>query len=268
MMQPIGPGPGKPKILGLGLSRTGTTSLTGALDFLDFPTIHYPTSLAQIEAHAGATDVSVLASFKALDQIFPQSRFIVTMRAQESWLESCERLWKKNGAFFTRFAFVMNVEKKVYGGDGFERQRYIDARAHHLSVIDAHFQNRKADLLYLDLLKDPEPWRTLCNFLSVPIPNTPFPNQNRADAVDNLLLKFLESISDCNLLARITAIDEAYIQRLQAARIKNAAPAAVQLTVGFEQMRIVENANAALGLNATAQILDLTPQQLKNYIGH
>jgi hypothetical protein len=257
------PGPGKPKIFGLGLSRTGTTSLTSALDCLGFPSVHYPTSLAQIEAHAGATDVSVLASFKALDQMFPGSRFIVTTRALEPWLKSCESLWKKNAAVFASFPFVMNLEQKVYGGDGYDRALYIAARAHHLSTIAAHFQNRPNDVLYVDIFETPDPWRPLCQFLNVPVPAIPYPNQNRSDAVDRLLLKFLDATGDCAKLAKITTISEGYLRQLQESRAAETSSTRYQPSTGFEQMRILESACTALGLDRVAGIVGLSPQQIK-----
>jgi hypothetical protein len=259
-------GPGKAKIFGLGLSRTGTTSLTAALDTLGFPSVHYPTSLAQIEAHAGATDVSVLASFKALDQMFPGSRFIVTTRALEPWLKSCESLWEKNAAVFASFPFVMNLERKVYGGDGYERTQYIAARTHHLATIDAHFKNRPDDVLYLDIFENPDPWPPLCQFLNVPVPAIPYPNQNRSDAVDRLLLKFLDATDDCAKLAQITSIGEDYLRRLQENRTAKTSPTLYQPSAGFEQMRILESACKALGLESVASITGLNPQQLKTYL--
>ena len=261
------PGPGKAKIFGLGLSRTGTTSLTSALGSLGFPSVHYPTSLAQIEAHAGATDVSVLASFKALDQMFPGSRFIVTTRALGPWLDSCESLWKKNAAVFAQFPFVMNLERKIYGGDGYNRAQYIAARTHHLSTIDEYFQNRPDDVLYMDVFETPDPWRPLCQFLNVPIPAIPYPNQNRSDAVDRLLFKFLDASDDCAKLAQITTISEDYLRRLQENRTKETPIAPYQLETGFEQVRILESACATLGLDRVARLIGLSPQQIKTYLG-
>lgn len=176
-----GPGPGVPKILGIGLSRTGTTSLAVALNLLGFPAVHYPTRMSQIEAHAAATDISVSLIFKKLDRRFPGSCFIMTMRSLKPWLESCERYWEKNAETFARKPFVMKLEKRFYGGEGFNRRKYIDSRDRHLSDVEEYFRDRANDLLYLDLFENLDPWRSLCAFLDVPTLNGPFPHENRAD---------------------------------------------------------------------------------------
>ena len=55
------------KTFGIGLSRTGTTSLTLALEALGLSVAHFPTTMKQIEEHDAATDTPVAASFQALD---------------------------------------------------------------------------------------------------------------------------------------------------------------------------------------------------------
>jgi hypothetical protein len=256
----------KPKILGIGLSRTGTTSLTSALELLGFHSIHYPTSLEQIVAHAGATDITVSLTYRELDKQFPGSRFIVTMRPLEPWLISCEQLWKKNAEFFARSPLVMAVEKKIYGGNGYDRQRYIDARDRHHAAIHTYFRTRHGDLLYLDLFNDPDPWRTLCPFLDLAVPKTPFPHQNSSDAVDRILYKFLDKIDDCGELARITTMSESYIRNLRDNHPTPRTMSPLRLGNGFEQIRIIKWSCAALGSEKIAKLLDLEPGQIDNYL--
>ena len=43
------------KILGIGLSRTGTTSLTRALEILGLRAVHFPRRLREIRRHDAAT---------------------------------------------------------------------------------------------------------------------------------------------------------------------------------------------------------------------
>ena len=66
------------KTFGIGLSRTGTTSLTLALEALGLSVAHFPTTMKQIEEHDAATDTPVAASFQSLDSRFPGSKFIYT----------------------------------------------------------------------------------------------------------------------------------------------------------------------------------------------
>ena len=55
------------RVAATALARAGTTGLTRALGRLGFPDVHYPTRMAEVEAHAGATDVSVVAMRRELD---------------------------------------------------------------------------------------------------------------------------------------------------------------------------------------------------------
>jgi hypothetical protein len=102
------------KIFGIGLSRTGTHSLGSALTTLGFRSVHFPCDSAtreEIYRHfaAGAAslrlslldlvdavvDTPVTCVYKALDQRYPGSRFILTTRDMAPWLNSCERYWSQ-----------------------------------------------------------------------------------------------------------------------------------------------------------------------------
>ena len=105
-----GSGPGSIKVFGIGLSRTGTTSLTAALEVLGFRAVHFPEdSVTQaeirafVESGASTIDLTVLRDhdaisdapacciYQGLDRSYPNSRFILTTRDKESWLSSIER---------------------------------------------------------------------------------------------------------------------------------------------------------------------------------
>ena len=93
----------KRKIFGIGLSRTGTKSLTLALNMLGFKVAHYPDdeiTLKELMAEKynfsilndfdGITDITVAPFYAQLDNLFPDSKFILTIRDKESWLRSVE----------------------------------------------------------------------------------------------------------------------------------------------------------------------------------
>ena len=56
------------KIFGVGLPKTGTTSLSEALRILGYTSIHYPTSFDQIKEFDSATDSFVAINYKKLDK--------------------------------------------------------------------------------------------------------------------------------------------------------------------------------------------------------
>ena len=73
------------KIFNIGFSRTGTTSLTEALQILGFSAYHFPKSFDQIEKHDACTDMSITLGYKFLDLMYPESKYILTTRKLESW---------------------------------------------------------------------------------------------------------------------------------------------------------------------------------------
>ena len=81
--------PPSPKVLGVGLSKTGTSSLSAALTILGYRTVHYPPldRLRELlDDSDAATDTPVACSFRELDRQYPGSRFILTVRDPDSWL--------------------------------------------------------------------------------------------------------------------------------------------------------------------------------------
>jgi len=95
-----------PKVFGLGLSRTGTRSLTAALHVLGIDTMHYPMDPASLETlvrgdarfplldhYDGITDITTIPFFAELDRLHPGAKFILTTRDEASWLRSCKQPW-------------------------------------------------------------------------------------------------------------------------------------------------------------------------------
>ncbi len=261
----VKPAPGRraPKIFGIGLSRTGTASLNSALEILGFPSIHYPVRFNQIDTHAAATDIPVLMQFRELDRRYPGSRFIVTLRALEPWLQSCEQLWLKNGDIFRRQPLVMDIEKRIYGGAGFDRGQYTQAREHLHADIGNYFAARPGDVLYLDTFESKNPWQQLCPFLDVDVPDQPYPHQNRSDVVDHILLRLRTIEPDIEKLAEIVQINRGYLDTLFTREYPQAPMAVTKFSVGFEEVRIVTNACAVFGAPRIAKAMNVDVHQLR-----
>ena len=66
------------KVFGIGLTRTGTTSLTEGLKVLGYSAIHCPMSYKEIDSFEASTDTAVAARFEFLDLLYPESKFILT----------------------------------------------------------------------------------------------------------------------------------------------------------------------------------------------
>ena len=91
------------KIFGLGLSKTGTTSLAHALDILGYKvrdclgiTIYRKGQISSIDRTAlknydALTDTPIPSFYRELDIEFPNSKFILTVRELDAWLNSCKK---------------------------------------------------------------------------------------------------------------------------------------------------------------------------------
>jgi hypothetical protein len=167
------------KVFGIGLSKTGTTSLHHALIELGLKSIHYP---QRAELFSGdfrcfddcdaATDIPIVPYYPQLDEAYPGSKFILTVRDVEDWLQSMERWLTPNRR---PGEFVLRVRMAVYGVIKFHagRLRYVYEK--HVREVKEYFADRPADLLVMNICAG-EGWDKLCPFLNYePVPRSAFP---------------------------------------------------------------------------------------------
>lgn len=189
------------KAFGIGLNKTGTTSLGEALNGLGIKTIHYPFKraihqelmagnyrLSILDSYQGIVDTPVAPYYPQLDREYPGSKFILTLRDPESWLRSIEahwpvmRQWCERDPQFGRFTDFISAA--VYGCIEFNRDRFLYAYENHERNVREYFQGRPDDFLVMDICRG-DAWEPLCPFLGVEIPPFPFPHSNRGKNRDN-----------------------------------------------------------------------------------
>src|SRR5437667_6922343 len=176
------------KIFGIGLSKTGTTSLANALQILGYKTkdnmgvVNYAThdlssvDLEVVEAYDALTDTPIPSFYRELDARYPGSRFILTVRDSDEWLKSCKK------QFTQRFAEVQTDAHKrlfldLYGTDVFDEQRFASGYQKFVDGVRDYFKDRPGDLLTINVAAG-EGWDKLCRFLERPVPDIPFPKAN------------------------------------------------------------------------------------------
>jgi hypothetical protein len=185
---------GDRKVFGLGLSKTGTSSLSEALNLLGIRTVHYPSDESTFDAlregryrlpildeYQGAVDIPVAPFYAELDSEYPGSRFVLTVREPAAWLRSVELHWELMMDWWHRYPdfkrFQEFISERVYGSIHFSRDRFLHAYETHRRNVEHYFKDRPGDLLVLDLCGG-EGWEALCPFLGVEIPHLPFPHAN------------------------------------------------------------------------------------------
>ncbi len=168
------------KIFGIGLSKTGTTSLTKALEYFGYKAKHNPRPhilYEMVDKYDALTDISISSNYKTLDERYPNSKFILTIRDMKPWLKSCH--------------FELSKEKKpnewraenrlkTYGTVNWDRRKFKKAHKRHIKDVMEYFKDRPEDLLVLDTFNERNKWKKLCNFLNKEIPDIEFPHKRKS----------------------------------------------------------------------------------------
>ncbi|MBL8583997.1 MAG: hypothetical protein JNL61_17460 [Rhizobiaceae bacterium] len=173
----------KPKVFGIGFHKTGTSSLADALRMLGY-SVTGPNNVRDPEIASKALPMALeLATqfdafqdnpwpvlYREMDAAFPGSKFILTERAPEAWIDSA----------VTHFGDKHTPMREwIYGyGMPLGHEDVYLARFHrHNAEVRAYFADRPGDLLILDITKGGG-WQELCSFLGYPVPAAPFPHSN------------------------------------------------------------------------------------------
>lgn len=178
------------RIFGVGLNKTGTTSLSVALRILGYRAVHHGrrtdsnieraiatgrpmlrySGLRVRMAHAFLDLRSIERHFEIVHREFPDARFILTTRDRDGWLDSREKHVIRNRE---------RAERGVYKGTWFtidrpEWEREWDE--HHARVAN-FFGTDAPNLLVMDVIAG-DGWEKLAPFLGHPEPDVPFPHRN------------------------------------------------------------------------------------------
>jgi hypothetical protein len=208
--------PATPKIFCVGMNKTGTTSIDAALRALGYCVA--PQAPAELLIHEWAKrDFAALIEFchtadafqdipfslpftyQALDQHFPQSKFILTMRSSsEEWYRSiCSfhgKLWNNGqipqmhhlkAAKYRYLGYAYEAFKYVYNtpdDDLYNQSMLITFYERHNAAIKEYFRYRPDDLLVLNV-SQPNAYHQLCDFLGKPRVDAAFPWENKTDTI-------------------------------------------------------------------------------------
>jgi hypothetical protein len=203
------------KVFGIGLSRTGTSTLVNALRILGYKSIHFPMTVQQFHDYDAAADTTVSMQFKVLDAQFPGSRFVYTTRDMESWLRSCERLWSRKKNVENLPPLIVKMRRKLYGGVNFDAARFADGYRRHDANIRQFFADRPDDLLVFDICGGKADWPALCDFLGKQVPALPFPWSNNGAKVDQLLIRALHVFGSVDKTIANLHVERGHMEQLQ-----------------------------------------------------
>jgi tetratricopeptide (TPR) repeat protein len=197
LRDPLYPDVNRPKIFGIGLSKTGTSTLTAALKILGLRTLHWMNPLTgellsedDFYLFDAFTDTPVTASMELLYYLFPASKFIYTIRSIDDWERSItdhvRRVFgyadfaEAKMATGRRDAFphglrFSNIHRSLY----FNHAGYRDAFLAHDRRVREFFRGKPSNRFLEFNIFAGDQWQELCAFTGHAVPREPFPWANR-----------------------------------------------------------------------------------------
>lgn len=174
----------KTKVFCIGFHKTGTTSLHRALEMLGYRVheefgVHDPDiqqtalnrALALVPDYDAFRDNPWPILYRELDEQVPGSKFILTVRPAERWLQSV----------LNHFGGRTSAMREwIYGaGDPTGHEHlYVERYQQHNEDVQRYFADRPDDLLVMDLTAG-DGWEKLCPYLGYSIPTQEFPHSNK-----------------------------------------------------------------------------------------
>ena len=188
----------RPRVFCIGLNKTGTSSFHAAMEILGLKAIHGggpdwggDKINAKVRGNIDAgrplltgidptidafSDLGIIAThFDKLDAQYPGSRFVLTLRPVDDWIDSRRRHVERN------------IERKKageYEGDFLvvDEPLWREQWDRQLRRARTYFDGRP-DFLEIDLTSGVG-WEPLCKLLDLPVPAEPFPWVNRDKGQD------------------------------------------------------------------------------------
>ena len=182
------------KIVGVGLNRTGTTTLGVCLQHLGYK--HTSTHQEAFQfLQQGNIDALMRVVvefdsfedwpwplvFRQIEAAYPESKFILTKRkSAEHWFESLCKLARMTGP--------TEYRRYIYGHampQG-HKNEFIDFYHRHNETLENFFSDKPGKLLVVSW-EDGDGWKELCSFLGHDTPDMPFPHVNRSDRLEQIM---------------------------------------------------------------------------------
>ena len=218
------------RALGIGLSKTGTTTLSEAFGILGLKCLDYDSKRLN-EILAGrdldpdfriyddvdaATDIPTALFYEELLLAYPGCKAILTIRDPDAWYRSVvshynERFPIRRPSLKDRLLaqfkigagkseiryheFRTNMRNLVFGSvhasEFLYKKRFIE---HNLL---AQLRIPADRLLVMDITAG-DGWDKLCPFLDLPVPTTPFPFRNKTDFVNKAHHRYWEAAAEAS----------------------------------------------------------------------
>lgn len=183
----------KRKVFGIGFHKTATSSLAAAFYILGYnvtgffgaydPDIGehvYDLAYDLADRFDAAQDTPWPVLYKELDERFPGSKFILTVRPADKWINSVVKHFKNQHIPIHEWIYGVRTAR---GNEDLYLRRFQD----HNREVQEYFKDRPDDLLVMDITRG-DGWERLCPFLGQETPPFDFPSRNIARVRANQFL--------------------------------------------------------------------------------
>jgi hypothetical protein len=177
----------RPKVIGIGLNKTGTKTLAACLrhwgyrhralnqqDYDLWAEGRVPELMRRMREWDSFEDWPWPLVYEAVDLAWPGSQFLLTRRSSpEVWFQSLCKHAEHTGPTWVR--------ERIYGSPMPQGHQAAHTEVYqaHLEAVRSHFSERPAQLLEV-CWEEGDGWASLGGFLKRDVPDQPFPHRNRS----------------------------------------------------------------------------------------
>lgn len=179
------------KIFGIGLPRTGTTSLHIAFQELGLASVHFPfefyeqKDFSRLEECDAFSDAPLPLLYRDLDREVLNAGYILTTRGVDDWSRSMEWLLSHGPKIWPWKDSYNEYHRLFFGSAEFDQGLYRKRFEKYHRDVQHYFDRRRSDLLVLDLERG-YGYEELCHFLEVDRPNKAYPKSNESRRTSRL----------------------------------------------------------------------------------
>jgi hypothetical protein len=183
------------KVFCIGFHKTGTTSIGKAMELLGYRNIHgaglvrkqlgdlkmmellfrkdYRPFIQLAEQFDSFNDNPWFKIYKELDQAFPGSKFILTLRDENEWIQSVNHYFGSS---------TSPLRWWIYGRGGpmCNNAKYLEIYRKHNQQVKDYFSNRRNNLLILPL-DGQDKMKLLTTFLGLTAVSFEYPHENKSN---------------------------------------------------------------------------------------
>lgn len=209
------------KVFIIGFHKTGTSSLSVALEHLGYKVIHGDSTSA---SHGGTEGIVLLDKYikhgnyklptldlydafadnpyfsiwEELLKQYPDAKYILSVRNEDKWIDSCVRYYADRRVRPMR-EWMFGKYADPSANEDSKQQWLKKYRIHNQKVMD-YFKSINKDLLIIDI-SNGAGWTELCTFLGKKIPQKNFPHVNKSinGGLRNAIGKFKLALKALNI---------------------------------------------------------------------